>query len=119
VNPRVLMTADVVGGVWDFCLVLARELQQCSSTSVTLLALGEPSADQCAAAECAEVDLLHASVKLEWMRDAAADVDHTRALVAETARRVGADLIHANHFAAACAPVEVPVVLTLHSDVLS
>ena len=28
-------------------------------------------------------------------------------------------MLHANQFAAACATVEVPVVLTVHSDVLS
>jgi glycosyltransferase involved in cell wall biosynthesis len=30
-----------------------------------------------------------------------------------------ADVVHANQFAAACAEVDVPVILTLHSDVLS
>jgi glycosyltransferase involved in cell wall biosynthesis len=39
--------------------------------------------------------------------------------VAQVARQVGADVVHANQFAAACADVDRPVVLTLHSDVLS
>src|SRR5919204_1131585 len=35
-QPRILLTTDVVGGVWDFCAVLARALGP--SARVTLLA---------------------------------------------------------------------------------
>jgi glycosyltransferase involved in cell wall biosynthesis len=113
------MTADVVGGVWDFALVLASALRRQSGADVTLLALGEPSRDQRSAADAAHVDLRHVPVKLEWMRGAESDVDRTRLMVAEVAHAVSADVIHANHFVAACAPTDIPVVLTLHSDVLS
>jgi glycogen(starch) synthase len=118
-GPHVLLTTDVVGGVWDFCLTLASTLTRCDTARVTLLALGEPSLAQRAEAAAAGVDLRSAALKLEWMQDSAADVAATRRLVASVARDVQADVIHANQLAAACAEVEVPVVLTLHSDVLS
>jgi glycogen synthase len=118
-SRRILMTTDVVGGVWDFCLVLAAEVRASALASVTLLALGEPSAAQRRAARAAGADLLSAPLKLEWMQDAATDVAATRGVVADIARRVRADVVHANQFAAACADTDVPVVLTVHSDVLS
>ena len=40
---HILLTTDVVGGVWDFCLALASELHVQRAARVTLLALGEPS----------------------------------------------------------------------------
>ena len=116
-EQRILLTTDVVGGVWDFCMVLARELR--ASAQVTLLALGAPTPAQCRAAAASGVDLRSVALKLEWMRDAEADLLETRRIVRDVARQVGADVIHANQFAAACADVEAPVVLTLHSDVLS
>jgi glycogen synthase len=118
-EPRhILLTTDVVGGVWDFCLTLARGLRA-AGDQVTLLAIGSPTVDQRRAAERAGCHLVHAALKLEWMEDASTDVETTRALVADLAREMRADIVHANQFVAACAPVHVPVVLTVHSDVLS
>ena len=115
---HILLTTDVVGGVWDFCLTLAAGLRA-SGDEATLLAIGTPSADQRRSADGADCQLVHAPLKLEWMADAAGDVNATRSLVAEVVRDVHADVLHANQFAAACASVDVPVVLTVHSDVLS
>jgi len=114
---RVLLTTDVVGGVWDFALALAGELTR--DSTVVLLAIGEPSASQELAARGTGVELRSAPLKLEWMAEADADVARTADLVVETARSMGADVIHANQFAAACAKVDVPALLTVHSDVLS
>jgi glycosyltransferase involved in cell wall biosynthesis len=63
--------------------------------------------------------LISIPLKLEWMNDADADVGATSSAVRQIARQQGADIVHANQFAAALAEVDVPVVLTLHSDVLS
>jgi glycosyltransferase involved in cell wall biosynthesis len=114
-----LLTTDVVGGVWDFCLTLATALLERDAVCVTLLALGDPSRDQRDMAAALGVEIRSAPLKLEWMEDSAADVAATALLVADVAREVRADVIHANQFAAVCAPSDVPVVLTLHSDVLS
>jgi glycogen(starch) synthase len=115
---RVLLTTDVVGGVWDFCLTLARGLRD-AGDDVVLLALGSPTATHQTAACQIGARLRSVPLKLEWMNDAAADVRATPAAVRQIAQQVGADIVHANQFAAACADVDVPVVLTLHSDVLS
>ena len=116
-EQRILLTTDVVGGVWDFCTVLARALGP--SARVTLLALGSPTPAQRQTAVEVGADLLEAPLKLEWMQDAQTDILETRRIVKEVAREVHADVIHANQFAAACADVDVPVILTAHSDVLS
>jgi len=115
-SPNVLLTTDVVGGVWDFSLTLAAELR--GDWQVTLLALGEPTESQRSAAAAAGAELRVEAVKLEWMQDSADDVAWTRHIVGRIAAE-GFDLIHANQFAAACAETDVPVLLTLHSDVLS
>ena len=114
---RILLTTDVVGGVWDFCAVLARELSP--SARVTLLALGTPSAAQRQTAADVGAELVSVPLKLEWMQDSEADVRQTRAVIRDLVRELRADIVHANQFAAACADVDVPVILTLHSDVLS
>jgi glycogen synthase len=115
-SPRVLLTTDVVGGVWDFSLTLAAALRD--DWRVTLLALGEPSLAQCREAALTGAELRVEPVKLEWMQHSEADVNYTRQRVARITAQ-GFDLIHANQFAAACADTDTPVVLTLHSDVLS
>jgi glycogen synthase len=114
-----LITTDVVGGVWDFSLTLGQTLVRRRAAEVTLLALGEPSATQRADARDAGVTLVAEPLKLEWMQDAEADIMATKLLMARLVRELRPDLVHANQFAAACIDVHVPVVLTLHSDVLS
>jgi hypothetical protein len=113
---RVLLTTDVVGGVWDFSTTLAAELVGRGS-HVILLALGEPSADQRRQASQAGAELVAEPLRLEWMQDSQADVAATQHLLADLVKALRPDVVHANQFAAAC--VAAPVVLTLHSDVLS
>jgi glycosyltransferase involved in cell wall biosynthesis len=86
---------------------------------VTLLALGEPSPAHVEQAAEAGAWLIAEPLKLEWMQDCQDDVRRTRELIARVVRDRQPDVLHANQFAAACAGVDVPVVLTLHSDVLS
>ncbi len=117
-SQRILLTTDVVGGVWDFCTALAAGLRT-AGDDVVLLAIGSPSLAQRQAAHATGAQLVSAPLKLEWMNDAEGHVVITRDLVGQVARQVGADVVHANQFAAACADVDVPVMLTLHSDVLS
>jgi glycosyltransferase involved in cell wall biosynthesis len=113
---RVLLTTDVIGGVWDFSVSLARELAV-RGTEVVLLALGEPSPDQQQQARQASAELIAEPLRLEWMQDSQADVTATQRLVSRLVAELRPDVVHANQFAAACG--SAPVVLTLHSDVLS
>lgn len=114
----VLLTTDVVGGVWDFAISQARELVASGTRSV-LLALGEPSAAQRREASRAGAELIAWRLRLEWMQDSQADVAATQQRLRELVEVLRPDVVHANQFAAACARLSVPVVLTLHSDVLS
>jgi glycogen synthase len=119
VSPRrILMTTDVVGGVWDFCITLAGGLRA-AGDEVVLLALGTPTPEQSQTAARAGASLISASLKLEWMAESRGDVERTKALVRQIAQQMRADVVHANQFAAACVGVDVPVLLTIHSDVLS
>jgi glycosyltransferase involved in cell wall biosynthesis len=84
-----------------------------------LLAIGEPTMAQAHQAGDEGLRLIAEPVKLEWMRESDADVSRTRDRIAQLVRELRPDVLHANQFAAACADADVPVVLTLHSDVLS
>jgi glycosyltransferase involved in cell wall biosynthesis len=115
---HVLLTTDVVGGVWDFCWVLANELVQ-GGSRVTLLAFGEPSDTQRRQADEAGATLVHAPLKLEWMQDSAEDVRTARQLTARLVRHLRPDVLHANQYALGQIELDIPIVLTAHSDVLS
>lgn len=117
-RPHVLLSTDLVGGVWDFCCALSAELAV-RGWRVSLLALGAESAEHRRQAEQAGAELVFAPLKLEWMQDAEPDVQRTREVAAELVAQLRPDVVHANQFAVACADVAAPVVLTVHSDVLS
>ena len=115
---HVLLTADVVGGVWDFCRVLAAELIR-QDHRVTLLAFGVPTPEHRRQAARLGATLLDASLKLEWMEDSEADVHAAGALIADLVGELRPDVVHLNQYGPARTEYGVPVVLTAHSDVLS
>lgn len=115
---HLLLTTDVVGGVWDFCWALASELIGCGNR-VTLLALGSPSSEQRHQATEVGLSLLDAPLKLEWMQDGAVDVRTAQELATQLVSELKPDVLHVNQYALAQLSVSVPVVLTAHSDVLS
>ena len=115
---HVLLTADVVGGVWDFCRVLATELVG-AGHRVTLLVFGSPGPEHRRQAAALGVTLLDAPLKLEWMEDSEPDVRAADALLRDLADELRPDVVHVNQYGPARAPIDAPVVLTAHSDVLS
>lgn len=115
---RVLLTTDTVGGVWDFCWMLASELDRFGH-AVTLLAFGEPTTTQRRQANRAGATLRNAPLKLEWMAKSARDLRHARKLVVEVEREVLPDVIHVNQYGVLSGDLIAPTVLTAHSDVLS
>jgi glycogen synthase len=110
---RVLIVADVIGGVRTFTAELARQLAA-DGDEVHLALIGPPAAwaPVPGVATCEVADL-----RLEWMEDPWDDVAATAEWVEGLIERVRPDVVHMNTFA----PVggEVPVVLTAHSCVLS
>lgn len=117
-EPRILMTADAVGGVWTFATTLARALAALGY-EVTLLTLGPaPRPQQLAALK----DVRGLSVEitdlaLEWMDPAGDDIARARQELAAVVRRVRPDLIHHNGYREALHPFGVPSVVVAHSCV--
>jgi glycosyltransferase involved in cell wall biosynthesis len=114
----VLMTADAVGGVWNYALSLCAALTQ---FRFVLAVIGPPpsAAQRAAAARLGNVALEEAPYRLEWMTDAAADMAASRAWLSALARRYGADLVHVNGYAQARIAIQRPILIVAHSDVLS
>jgi glycogen synthase len=118
--PRVLMTADAVGGVWTYALELARALAR-HDLSVTLAVMGpRPSVDQAAAARTIPGLRLAASdYRLEWMTDAWSDVDAAGEWLLDLEARERPVVVHLNGYAHGSLPWRTPLVVAGHSCVLS
>ncbi len=118
-GQRIFMTADAVGGIWQYAIDLVRGL--CAQgAEVTLAVLGPvPTAAQCA--ETDDIDglrLLATGLPLDWT---ALDAEDVRLAAAEIRTLIGqtdADLVHLNHAALAAGPgFGVPCLVACHSCV--
>ncbi|RVU20539.1 glycosyltransferase family 4 protein [Methylobacterium oryzihabitans] len=122
--PHVLMTADAVGGVWQYSLDLARGLGA-EGFRVTLAVLGPaPSPAQVAAAGAAEAEagpgprLVTTGLPLDWTADTPEAVIEAGRALGRLGRALGADLVHLHGPAyAAAGGFGVPVVAVCHSCV--
>jgi glycosyltransferase involved in cell wall biosynthesis len=114
------MTADTVGGVWEYSLDLARALAA-SGVEMTLATMGEElSLRQRADAErIPGLSLRSSSFKLEWMPDAWADVQESGEWLLEIEDVVSPDLVHLNGFCHGSLPWSAPTLMVAHSCVLS
>jgi glycogen(starch) synthase len=114
-NPRLVMTADVVGGIWTYALELAKGL---AGFDTTLVVFGPaPSAAQRAAAEAVPgLELADGGPTLDWTAGQPAEVLEAARTLRDLARLRGADLIHLNAPAmAAVGGFSAPVVGACHS----
>ena len=114
--PKILITADAVGGIWTYALDLGRELTR-EGYAVHLATVGPASDDtrrQAARdAGVAVTDLGHAP---EWMAKDATELAQAGEALAALARRENVDLIHLNHPAlAADVRFDQPVIGICHS----
>ncbi|WP_162301937.1 glycosyltransferase family 4 protein [Croceibacterium ferulae] len=109
------MTADTVGGVWQYATDLAAALTQ-GGEQVTLAILGPPaSADQLQTAEAAGCTVLDTGLPLDWLSNGPVPVKAAAVRLAQLAEAVGADLVHCNHPAyAGGAAWPVPVIAVAH-----
>jgi glycosyltransferase involved in cell wall biosynthesis len=113
------MTADTVGGVWQYALDLARGLSEAGvSTSLAVLGPG-PSARQALDARAIPgITLIDTGLPLDWTAESPDDVLQAGAAVAALAQESGADIVHLNAPAlAAGAAFCAPVVAVCHSCV--
>lgn len=114
---RVYLTADVVGGVWDYTATLASGLCE-AGHEVRVAVLGSPDRDRLSLLP-GSAEVVAADYRLEWMPDAADDVRRAGEWLAADARAWGADIVHLNQMSYAVNDFGVPTVVAIHSDVLS
>ncbi len=112
---RLLMTADAVGGVWQYATDLAAALTR-HDIEIVLAVMGPaPSTDQRRAAEIDGVALVETDLPLDWLSDAPTPVVGAGEIVAELAAEHGADVVQLNSPAlAARALFPAPVVAVTH-----
>lgn len=116
----ILMTADTVGGVWTYALELIRALAP-YGTNVALATMGAPLNDE-QRLEAAEIDnlTLHESnYKLEWMENPWDDVKKAGEWLLQLRDEVQPDLVHLNGMVHASLDWGKPVVVVVHSCVMS
>jgi glycosyltransferase involved in cell wall biosynthesis len=96
-GARLFMTADSVGGVWQYALDAARGLAAHGVTT-TLAVLGpDPTRDQLAdAALVPGLDLLLTGLPLDWLAPSPAEIARTERTLAGLAADQGADIVHLN-----------------------
>jgi glycosyltransferase involved in cell wall biosynthesis len=111
------MTADSVGGVWQYATALAHGLAA-HGTTVELALLGPPpSPAQREAA--AGLTVLDTGLPLDWLADDATAVAEAGSAIARLARARGADAVQLNQPALAGTAFDMPVVAAAHSCVAS
>ncbi|RWH69403.1 glycosyltransferase family 4 protein [Mesorhizobium sp.] len=114
---RILMTTDAVGGVWRYCLDLARELAA-GGDSIVLAGLGpEPSPEQAREAR-SFATLVWLKSPPDWMTRDEKDLDRLPGELQSLAKAYAIDLVHLNAPAqAARLHLACPIVAVSHSCV--
>lgn len=117
---RLLMTADTLGGVWNYAVELIGQLGS-RGVEVALATMGRPlSRSQLADLRPLRgAEVYESAFKLCWMEDPWDDVNAAGEWLLELADRVQPDLVHLNDYPHAAQPWEAPVLVVGHSCVLS
>jgi glycogen(starch) synthase len=117
---RVLMTADTLGGVWNYATELSDALGGCG-VSVFLATMGAPlsRSQRASALKLANVRVFESSYKLEWMGDPWLDVDRAGQWLLDLEQRIQFDIVHLNGYSHAALPWRAPTIVVAHSCVLS
>ena len=118
--PRVLVTADTVGGVWTYAVELARALGE-RGVRVALATMGAPLSphQRQDLAGCPRLVLYESSYRLEWMQDCWDDVAAAGEWLLQLEREFRPDLVHLNQYAFGALPFCAPTLVVAHSCVLS
>lgn len=112
------MTADTVGGVWTYALDLAREMP---NVEVSLATMGRPmTPDQRAEANAIpNLEVFESSYKLEWMEEPWHDVRASGRWLMSLEAAIRPDVVHLNGLCHGILPFEAPMLVVMHSCVLS
>jgi glycosyltransferase involved in cell wall biosynthesis len=117
---KILMTADAVGGVWQYSLDLISHLANRGAT--VLLATMGPHPTEAQKQDLAGrsgITLCESGYQLEWMQQPWRDVEAAGAWLLDLAAHFQPDVIHLNGYAHANLPWNAPVVVVAHSCVYS
>ena len=122
---RILMTTDTVGGVWTFTRELASGLLD-AGCEVTLVSFGQlPNDAQQQWCDCvrrqwgARFHFIADDAPLEWMQQNDRAYAQPASLLLRLAAQRDVDILHSNQFCFGALPIDLPKVVTAHSDVLS
>ena len=116
----VLMTADAVGGVWNYALRLVEALRA-HRVHVALAVMGPALNDRQRqeASRLENLTLCESTFKLEWMQHPWEDVDRAGQWLLDLEKSLRPDVIHLNGFVHAVLPWSHPVLVVAHSCVCS
>ncbi len=114
------MTADTVGGVWNYSLRLTRELGR-RGIQVGVATMGRLLSRQQRkeASTLSNLKLYESTFKLEWMQNPWDDVDASGPWLLDLEKDFAPDVIHLNTFAHGVLPWRAPVLIVGHSCVYS
>jgi glycosyltransferase involved in cell wall biosynthesis len=117
---KILMTADTVGGVWQYALSLCGALANWG-VEIVLATMGEAltPAQRSAVGRLPNVIVAESHFRLEWMAGADSDVAESGEWLAALAQRHQVELVHVNGYAHAAIDFGAPTLMVAHSDVLS
>lgn len=115
---RILMTADTVGGVWNYTVELCRALGNRAEVLVATMG-AEATAVQRDMLRGLSVHLHESTFRLEWMDDPWDDVDRAAEWLLDLEKVFQPDVIHLNTFLQGTLPWSSPVIMVGHSCVCS
>ena len=122
---RILLTTDTMGGVWTFTKEMTAGLLK-RGHAVALVSFGrQPSHEQ--QLWCAGLHLTHgdnfqftaSNAPLEWMEKNEFVFAQGAGVLSHVARQFRPDLLHSNQFCFGVMSLDIPKLITAHSDVLS
>lgn len=125
---KLLMTADTVGGVWNYALELASALAL-RDVEITIATMGAPLSDaqwsQARALSNREsnvsgsVDMVESTYSLEWMPEPWDDINAAGDWLLGLERELRPDIVHLNGYVHAALEWNAPTCVVAHSCVLS
>ena len=113
-RPRVLMTTDSVGGVFQHAVDLAKGLQPLGFDTVLAVLGPRMDAEQYDAA-AAVADIIETDLPLDWLAQSGAQLHRASADLAAVAHERGVSIVHLNTPGLASEMFDPPVVVASHS----
>lgn len=117
---RILITADVVGGVWSYAEELVDALLARGHEIVLAAVGGEPGARQWQwLAGRPDIHFADLNYPLEWMPEPEPGLSESLGALCDLVARTAPDLIHLNQFYYGATDLGAPTLVVAHSDVVS